>query len=212
MVNTSNSALLNITNWSGWMWYGWTALEAIGTIVAFIVALWAIFQNRKHFNKHIETEQEPFVLATDPMKLKKERKNIANKNSNNYVEQYEFKIKNVGRGPALKITGGTERNKDNNPFFADEFPHSYGLSSAEFETTRIDKFRIEEMLTKDTGEEQRHFFYLFYYDQMGNKYITTVIIKKRIADAKKDTPEFYVVMENNREKVKGDTLIYRHQR
>ncbi len=202
MVSTSNSALLNITNWSGWGWSGWTALEAVGTIAAFVIALWAIFQSRKHFNKQIETEQEPFILATDPMELKKERRDIANKDSDNYVEQYEFKIKNVGRGPALKITGGINRNKDNAPFFADEFPHSYGLSSTEFELTRIDKFRIEEMQTEQVGKEQRRFFYLFYYDQMGNKYITKVIIKKRIADAKKNMPEFYVVMGNNREKIK----------
>ncbi|MBU1256302.1 hypothetical protein KKA49_01290, partial [Patescibacteria group bacterium] len=126
----------------------------------------------------------------------------ANEDSNSYVEQYEFMIKNVGRGPALRITGGINNNGDNDAFFADEYPHSYGLSSAESCKTRIDKFRIEQMHSQTIKDEQRRHFYLFYFDQLGEKYITTVEIKKRVADVKKDAPEFYVVMENIREKIK----------
>lgn len=200
MIEATGSAALYLNNFFSWQ--GWDFFQAIGTIAAFAVTLCAIFQNRKHFNKQIKTEQEPFVLATDPMVLKKKRRRVAKDDSNSYVEQYEFMIKNVGKGPALRITGGINNNGDNDAFFADEYPHSYGLSSTERCITRIDKFRIEQMHPRTIKDEQRRYFYLFYFDQLGEKYMTTVEIKKRVADVKKDTPEFYVVMENIKEKIK----------
>lgn len=181
---------------------GWNGLEAISAILAFIATLLVIIQSKRQFNKQLETEQEPFIAIADPLILRKNRRKVGNiKTNNNYVEQYEFAVKNVGRGPAIRIIGSIGQNENNNAFFADEYPHSYELSPGEKVETRIDKFRIKEMSSRNINGEENRYFYLFYLDQLKKKYITKVTIKKRKAEAERDTPEFYVVMENNRKKL-----------
>lgn len=167
----------------------WTAWEAVGTIAAAVAssvaAILAYFTLRQ-LRSQLEIEQEPFVVARDDISL----------GENNF----KIKLKNIGRGSALHITGCRTLNEKerNDAFFMSNQPHSKNLcannADAEGEKQwRVDKSVMDSLKEDKVNNETYKYFYFFYESQLGSVYYTKVKIKK-------DGNNF-IVMENKRVKL-----------
>lgn len=161
----------------------WTMLEALGTCAAAAVSVFTLLLLRRQLVK----EQEPFVVVRDDI-------------SPNKDGQYYIKLKNVGRGPALNITGCKTAAKDkrNDAFFANGQPHSkhFSANNADSEKNEqrwlIDKSLVNSLEEFENNEEVYKRFYLFYESQLGAIYYTEVKMKKN--------KNKFVVMDNRRVK------------
>jgi len=139
--------------------------------------------------KQLEKEQEPFVVVRD---------DVSPKNKNQ--ESYYIKLKNVGRGPALNITGCTTANIDkrNDAFFTEGQPHSkhFSANNADSEKNEknwlIDKSVVDSLEELKNNDEIYKIFYLFYESQLGTVYYTEIKMKKNLNK--------FVVMDNKRVK------------
>ena len=174
---------------------GWDGLEAIGTSLAFFAAIWAINENNKQSRealerteKQLEIEQEPLVVLSE---------------ISAGVGAYALTIKNIGRGPALSITGNVSKDTDvrNSAFFQTAHPHSWNLSSGgQFEGWQVDTHRIDEETIEESGYR---YFYLFFKSQLGDLYRTEIKIKE-VGVVVSETSEIgkcYKIMENSVEKI-----------
>lgn len=160
----------------------WTMLGAIGTCLAAIMSTLTLLLLRKQ----LEKEQEPFVVVRDDISLSSK------------VNGYYIKLKNVGRGPALNITGCKTANSErrNDAFFANNQPHSKHLcaNNADSEDGEkrwlIDNSIVDSLETVEKNNEVCKNFYLFYESQLGDIYYTKVKMKK-IGNG-------FVIMDNER--------------
>ena len=182
MPIASDSATLNVIRS-----IGWNGLEAIGTLLAFFAAIWAINESNKQsqkalerIEKQLEIEQEPYVVVKNPITI-----------GDNFLY---LNVKNVGRGPALSVVGGTRPKDINQSFFSDTEPHAEYLSAGEGreEAWKVDLSRLGEMQAVEEGESKYPIFYLFYKSQLGRWYQTLVKVRE-LGESN------YKVMENNRE-------------
>jgi len=167
----------------------WAKWESIGTIAAAFVSVVAVIISVITFyllRKQLEKDQEPFVVVRDDVSLRNNK--------------YCIKLKNVGRGPALDITGckTAEIERRNDAFFAKDQPHSkhFSANNADREKGeegwRIDKSMVDSLETVQVNNETYKIFYLFYKSQLRDVYRTKVKMKK--------TENGFVIMDNEREK------------
>ena len=150
--------------------------EAIGlgilavSSLAVIVSLYSSHQSNKHIEKQLEIEQEPYVVILDGM--------YVNEPHTSRPGQVPFvlKIKNIGRGPALRVTVTTSRTDQNKAFFEASEPHSIDLSSGDekfdwkVDENNLDVYigesyeglHIDTLLTSNPV-----YLYVYCYDQLG---------------------------------------------
>jgi len=168
----------------------WTAVvEAVSTVaaaVASFVAARLAYLTLRQLKTQLETEQEPFIVARDDISLQE--------------NNYKIKLKNVGRGPALHITGCRTSNEKerNDAFFMNDQSHSKNLCANNADSEgekqwRVDKPTIDSLKEHKENNEIYKYFYFFYESQLGSVYYTKVKIKK-------DGNNF-IVMENRRVKL-----------
>lgn len=157
----------------------WGILESIVGIAAVIVALFAIRQS----NKHLKTEQTPYVVV----------EHIEKKPSS-----VEISIKNVGKGPALHVTcsKSDDRKNRNKAFFRNTQSHSVNLDSGGSQLDWIvDRNIFNDLITDSEGF--KHLF-VFCESQLNILYRTNVKIK----DIEEERgASCYVTMENKIEEL-----------
>jgi len=156
--------------------FKWTAAGSIATAAAF----YATYKMLLELKKQVELEQEPYVVVKSPIVIK-----------GNFLH---LNVKNVGRGPALSVVGGTKPKDRNQAFFSDSEPHAEYFSAGKgHKDWKVDYGRLGEMQTIKEGSLEYPVFYLFYKSQLGCWYQTLVKIRE-LEDKDK-----YKVMENSRE-------------
>ncbi|SRR3989344_175033 len=152
-------------------------LVAGGTISAVIVALYVSYRSiiievkqNKQIERQLKIEQEPYVVIDGSIALVGHGR-------------HEVKIKNVGRGSAIRVTCSVDKNNRDEAFFENNKPHAYYLSMDEGASTLIDDSTISKIKNYPN-------FYIFYKSQLGDFYKTEVKMKM--------LPDKLVIMENNR--------------
>jgi len=169
------------TDWAKWESIG-TIAAAFISVVAVIISVITLYLLRKQ----LEKDQEPFVVVRDDVPLRNNK--------------YRIKLKNVGRGPALDITGckTADVERRNDAFFAEGQPHSkhFSANNADREKGeegwKIEKSLVDSLETVQDNNETYKFFYLFYKSQLGDTYRTKVKMKK--------IGSGFVIMDNERAK------------
>lgn len=182
IFNSSNSALLNLNNFFSWQ--GWNFFQAVGTIVAFLIAFWATRKSIGIIKRQLEIEQEPGVVVEDKI--------VSTGNT------YKLTIKNIGRGSAFSVTCSLKEDLKhrNDPFFTNSEPHSRNLFPNESVHWCFDTNKLTTPNKNNTNDNKCYFsFFVFYESQLGNIYRTRVKIKFLGDD--------FVVMENKIEKIQN---------
>lgn len=167
----------------------WEALGSIGAIFAVVVAILAIRQS----NKHLEIEQEPYVVISDGIDV-----GGIDSNANSQGKRYLLlNIKNVGRGPAIRVTMSTNRRNPNQAFFQSDQPHSVDLASGQEKTKwKIDQQNFKTFLgingTDINRMKKSIELFIHYHNQLKIEEVTCV---KLDYDTSKS---FFKVMENKK--------------
>lgn len=157
----------------------WSVVEIVVITGSVMVGLYAVYQSNQNLSKQLEIEQTPYVVAKGAIFHSTDR--------NNQVEYLEkcLYLKNIGRGMASNIKVSTDSENEDKPFFANNQSHIIDLGSNQ---------EGEPWLVDDKNLTSLNEAYIFYYDQLGGKYKTTVTFEK--------TSDRYKVMSNHKEKIK----------
>lgn len=142
----------------------WNALTAIGTITTSVVAVYFGTAGSRQTSRQLKIEQEPYVVA---------EKTITS-------ATWSLQIKNIGRGPALRVTVSSSTSDKDKPLFEAAEPHSCDLASKEsIDNWRLDERNLKMQLcsgNKNTEfEVGKHYnLYIHYSDQLDNRYLTKI--------------------------------------
>lgn len=170
----------------------WNFLTVVGTMSAVAVALYASNKSSKYVEKQLEIEQKPYVIIKEGVLLPKI-------GSPSDPREYLLNLKNIGRGPAFRVTVSTSKRDKDKPLFKDvEEPHSCDLGSNDEKTGwKIDSHNLElliyEKYNLNMGEINSSHpldLYIFFKDQLKKEY--TVETKLQMAGS----GNFLKVMEN----------------
>ena len=132
----------------------WTILTAVGTIAAAgVAAILGIVASRQT-SKQLKVEQQPLVVIQDRIVLGPE---------------YWMLVKNIGRGPALRITVTTLSTDPNESLFEQSEPHSRDLGSGWADRCVFDEKIILEKLAvqyskddHDLRPEEDYYLFIHY--------------------------------------------------
>lgn len=158
-----------------------------------------IKQQRQQFERQLIIEQEPYVVALKGVSFDGYGSSGARSNQ----EYLLLHLKNIGRGPAVRVTVTGSKNDPNEPLFEDiKEPHAIDLGSGDEKLDwKIDQHRLDMLIENqhhidiiNLGVDKPIFFFIFYSDQMGKHYRTRVKLYKS------GSGNFLKVMENEIEK------------
>jgi len=152
----------------------WTPLAAIGTVGAALMA----WKANLVVQKQLAIEQKPYVVLVDEIFVHE----VVNK-KDLPIDDLDIKVKNVGRGPALRVTITGLKTDRNNAFFEADQPHSIDLFSGEKKIDwKVDSHNLKMIIKDQTGKEistfskfnQPIFLYIHYFNQDEKEFITKV--------------------------------------
>lgn len=173
----------------------WELFTAIGTISAVAVALYASHKSIKHVEKQLEIEQEPHVIAKDGVSID----GIDSSDARKPIGYLMLRLKNIGRGPALRVTVTGVTDDPNKSLFEDKKePHSCDLGSGDEKNDwKIDEHQLKMLVQEKhkleiTKIDNAHpiYLYIFFKDQLGKPN------KVRVKLLRSGSGDFLKVMEN----------------
>lgn len=145
------------------------------TGLAVIFSVYYSNQSNRHVEKQLTIEQEPHVVikdgiyTADPLTARPGQR------------PYAIKIKNIGRGPALRVNVSSSKTDPNKPLFEATEPHSVDLGSDDEKNDwKIDQNNLNVYvgecypgLNLDTILTNNPIYlYIYCYDQLGNRHVT----------------------------------------
>lgn len=175
----------------------WGLFTAVGTISAVVVALYASHKSTQHVERQLKIEQEPYVVAKDGISID----GIDSTDQRKPEGYLLLRLKNIGRGPAIRVTVTGTPNDPNKSLFEDKKePHSCDLGSNDEKTDwKIDEINLKELVKRHYNVEitklnnnQPIYLYIFFHDQLNKDYRTEVKLLRS------GSGDFLKVMENKR--------------
>lgn len=192
----------------------WDVAVALGTLTAVYYAYFAIRESNKRF----EIEQTPYVVLDDRIYT---AAGSGTEESVRHERLHTINITNVGRGSAINLTV-TSDPEGKISIIEGSNPHSISLpSSKPYVNWAIDEQQVikglrkqgitninlmvkdiptEESLNHSNKHKADFHLYIWYKDQLENKYMTRV--KIRHTHSHTSAPHFFKVMENKKVQIK----------
>lgn len=176
----------------------WGLFTAVGTISAVVVALYASYKSTQHVERQLKIEQEPYVVAKNGISIE----GIDGPSTDRKKDYLKLSLKNIGRGPAIRITVTGMLNDPNKSLFEDKKdPHSYDLGSNDEKIDwKIDENNLKELVKKrynieitQLNKDQPIYLYIFFSDQLNKNYQTKVKLFRS------GSGDFLKVMENKKD-------------
>ncbi|MEN8253257.1 MAG: hypothetical protein ABFQ62_02680 [Patescibacteria group bacterium] len=152
----------------------WVMFGAVGSVFAASMA----WQANEAVKKQLKIEQEPYVVLKDEIFIYE----VGNQK---YlpIESMMLKVKNIGRGSALKVTINGNKSNPEIAFFEADQPHSIDLFAGEAKSDwKVDRHNLIMIVKEQIGKEistfeqlnEPFYLYIHYSDQNGNSYLTEV--------------------------------------
>jgi hypothetical protein len=185
------SVLTALLLWLTWLGALWAARESFDQKQ---IANKNIFEYRKQ----LKIEQEPYVIIQDKIYFGRAN-HPESLQPNDYLL---LRIKNIGRGPAIRITVSLSLTDHNLALFENNQPHSYDLGSGDSKIDwKIDRHNLDVFFEQNlnTTIEQlatniEVYLYIFFKDQLGNEYL----VRTKFLKSSDSSGMYLKVMENEK--------------
>lgn|GEM_PF-5524432 len=150
----------------------WSIIQTLGVIASVIIAFLAIRSSNRSLEKQLDIEQTPYVVGKGMISF-----NSIPGDGFNYLANCIY-LKNIGRGMAKNIVISLEKTTHGNKTILTESNQSTTIDLGAGEEAEPWLIKIDKLLEATTDDYSRVKAYIYYFDQLDNRYITELKLER----------------------------------